>query len=129
MGRKQVKVPRVSRAEWEVMKAIWSGHPVAANEVAERLAPRHDWSPRTVKTMLNRLVRKGALGFQVQGKRYLYSPRVSQEVCVRSESESFLARVFNGQEAAILLHYARHATLTPDDIAELKRVLEQKQEH
>src|SRR5687767_6134426 len=95
--------PAISDAEWQVMDVIWGRSPVTANEVVARLAGRADWSPRTVKTMLNRLVNKGALAFQAEGKRYLYEPAVSREACVRDESSSFLARVFGGATGAALL--------------------------
>lgn len=128
MVKQQGNLPKVSDAEWEVMKVVWESSPITANDVSDKLAARHKWSPRTVKTMLNRLVKKGALDFEAQGKRYLYRPKVTQEECVRSESQSFLSRVFDGQAAEILLYYARNAKLSSGDIQELKRILEEKEE-
>ena len=121
------RIPTVSDAEWQVMDVIWeAGAPVTANDVVERLARRADWSPRTVKTMLNRLVNKGALAFQPQGKRYLYEPAVSRDACVRAQSRSFLARVFGGAAAAALLHFVEQHDLTAAEIEQLRRVLDQK---
>lgn len=122
------RLPTISDAEWQVMDVIWdSTAHVTANDVVARLAPRRTgWSPRTVKTMLNRLVKKGALTFQADGKRYLYEPVVSRDACVRAESRSFLGRVFGGATGAALLHFVEQHDLTPGEIEQLTRVLEQK---
>ena len=116
----------ISEAEWQVMDAVWAGAPVTANEIVERLAGRADWNPRTIKTMLNRLVRKGALGFQAEGKRYHYEPKVSRAECVRAQSRSFLSRVFGGATGAALLHFVEEHDLTPEEIEQLKQVLKRK---
>jgi len=119
-------VPRISDAEWEVMNVVWDDHPVGAADVVERLAAQKDWSDKTVKTLLGRLVRKGALGFEVEGLRYLYRPTVSRERCVREESRSFIERVFGGKSSPLLAHLVRDADLSADEIAELRRVLDGK---
>ena len=116
----------ISEAEWQVMDAVWAGWPVTANDVVERLAGRADWNPRTIKTMLNRLVRKGAMGFKAEGKRYHYEPRVSRAECVRAQSRSFLSRVFGGAAGAALLHFVEEHDLTADEIEQLKQVLTRK---
>src|SRR4051794_6122571 len=101
------KVPGISEAEWEVMRVVWGagGRAVTANEVVEGLEGQKEWSPRTIKTLLNRLANKGALGFEEQGKRYLYRAGVTQGQCVKEEARSFLGRVFGGTSAAPLLNY------------------------
>ena len=121
-------VPSISDAEWEVMKVVWDGHPASANDVVQRLKGRRDWSPRTIKTMLNRLVRKEALLFKPEGKRYLYSPAVSRADCVRAESQTFLHRVFEGAAGPMLVHFVRNARLSERDLGELRRILDEKQE-
>ncbi|HUU60035.1 MAG TPA: BlaI/MecI/CopY family transcriptional regulator [Phycisphaerae bacterium] len=122
------KLPRISDAEWEVMNVIWDEAPLTASEVVEALAGHRDWSPRTIKTMLNRLVRKGVLAFQSQGKRYLYRPNVTQAECVRQESQSFLERVFGGQAAPMLVQLVRSADLSADEIDQLRKILRTKKE-
>jgi len=109
------------------MQVLWERSPLAANDVVDALAAQRDWSPRTVKTMLNRLVKKGALGFEAQGKRYLYKPKVSREACVRREGRSFLSRVFGGALGPMLVHFVNEHPLRPDEIAELKKMLERKE--
>ena len=117
-------VPRISDAEWEVMRVVWKRHPIDAGSVAEVVCERRDWSERTVKTLLARLVAKGALGYDVDGKRYLYRPLVAREACVRQASRSFLERVFGGAVRPALLHLVRESDLTPEEIDELERLLE-----
>ncbi|MBC7783858.1 MAG: BlaI/MecI/CopY family transcriptional regulator [Burkholderiales bacterium] len=117
----------ISDAEWQVMDAIWSTpSAAAAAEVIASLQARTDWSPRTIKTMLNRLVKKGVLHYQADGRRYLYRAAVTREKCVRVQGRSFLDRVFGGQAGAMLAHFAKHEKLSKKDIEELKSILEQK---
>ena len=119
--------PAISDSEWDVMNILWSAQsPLAAADVVERLAAVRDWSPRTVKTLLNRLINKGALAYDLQGKRYLYRPRVSRDQCVRDETRSFLSRVFAGAPGPMLLQFVAQAKLTPDEIEALKRLLDRK---
>jgi len=117
-------VPRISDAEWEVMRVVWDRHPIEAGEVAEHVCTRRDWTERTVKTLLSRLVQKGALGFRRRGKKYRYYPRVPAEDCVREASQSFVDRVFGGAVRPALLHFAREADLSPEELAELERLLD-----
>lgn len=117
--------PHISEAEWEVMRVAWSNGEITAQEVVDELAHR-DWSPRTVKTMLNRLKTKGALSYEARGKAYVYRPAVRMEDCVREESESFLDRVFGGAAAPLLAHFVRRAQLTPEEIDDLRKILAEK---
>ena len=124
-----VKIPRISEAEWQVMDVLWSsgGAPLAAGDVVDALAKTgSDWEPATIKTMLNRLVKKGALRFKAEGKRYLYTPAVTREACVRSEGRSFLDRVFGGAAGPLIAHFVEDAKLSADEIAELRRLLDRK---
>ena len=120
-------LPAIADSEWDVMNVLWSaGAPLAASDVVARLAGVRDWSPRTVKTLLNRLINKGALAYEAEGKRYLYRPRVSREQCVRDETRSFLSRVFAGAPGPMLLQFVAQAKLSPDEIDALKRLLDKK---
>src|SRR5436305_8626918 len=107
--------PPISDAEWDVMQVLWREAPLTANEVVERIAPQKQWNPRTVKTLLNRLVGKGALGYETDGNRYRYFPAVSREDCVRSKSRSFLSRVFGGAVGPMLAHFVNEAPLTREE--------------
>jgi BlaI family penicillinase repressor len=119
--------PRISESEWEVMKICWAKTPVTAQEVIDALARQQAWHPRTVKTLLNRLVKKGALGFKKDGRAYLYEPLVTQHDCVTAESRSFLDRVFGGSLTPMLAHFVDSRKLSPAEIARLKSLLNQKE--
>ena len=109
------------------MEAVWAGAPATANEIIDRLSGRGaEWNPRTIRTMLNRLVGKRALGYTAEGKRYLYTPLVERADCVRDESRTFLSRVFGGAAGAALVHFVEEHDLTPDEIEQLKQVLRRK---
>jgi BlaI family penicillinase repressor len=117
----------ISDAEWEVMQVLWQTAPLTANDVVERVAAKNRWNPRTVKTLLNRLVKKRALGFEAEGNRYRYFPKVSRDECVRSESRSFLHRVFGGEAGAMLAHFVSETPLTAGEIEQLRRLLERRE--
>lgn len=119
-------VPRISDAEWQVMKVLWARSPLTANEVVEALEPSTTWNPRTVKTLLNRLVKKGALGYREEGRRYLYMPLVCEEACIREERRSFLRRVYGGALQPMLAQFLEEEDLTPEEVAELRRILDEK---
>jgi BlaI family penicillinase repressor len=122
------KQPTISDAEWDVMEILWgSAAPLTANDVVDGLGRKNRWSPRTVKSLLNRLVKKRALGFETEGKRYLYFPNVSRADCVRSRSSSFVASVFGGAVGPMLAHFVSEAPLTPQEIRELKEMLERRE--
>jgi BlaI family penicillinase repressor len=120
------QIPQISDAEWEVMKVVWDRGPLTAGDVVDAVAAEHDWKPRTIKTLLNRLVQKKAVEFEVEGRRYLYKARVTREACIRRESRSFLSRVFNGAVAPAVVHFLENAQLTPDEIRRLKETLERE---
>ena len=108
------------------MQIIWDDSPITASEVVRRLEPETDWKHRTIRTMLNRLVNKGALDFKVDGIRYLYLPKVKRESYVRLEAASFVERLFCGDPASLLAHFVEHGDLSSDELRELKRLLAQK---
>jgi BlaI family transcriptional regulator, penicillinase repressor len=117
--------PRISAAEWEVMKVVWKKNTCSARQVVSDLASFSDWSPATVKTLLNRLLRKGVLEFKKNGKSYLYSPLWTEEQCRKLEAESFLDRVFDGALSPMLAHFVRTRRLGKEDLEELERILQE----
>jgi len=117
----------ISDAEWQVMQVIWKlGKATAADAIAE-LARSTQWSHRTIRTLLARLVEKKALVATPDGNRYVYRALVTRRKCVRTESRSFLNKVFAGDEAELLVHFVQDARITPQQIDELKRLLDAKQ--
>ncbi len=118
-------IPRISETEWEVMKVVWDQAPCSASQIIASLN-RHDgaWHPKTVKAFLNRLVKKKALGFKLDGRAYLYHPLVRQSECAEAASESFLERVFGGSFQPMLAHFVARKRLSKEEIRELKKLLE-----
>jgi len=121
------RTPPISDAEWEVMNVLWEQSPRTASEVVEILGTRMRWNPSTVKTLLGRLAKKGVIRFRSEGNRYLYTPAIPRERYVRTESQSFIERVF-GSEAPMILHFVREARLSTEEIEELRRILDEKEE-
>ncbi|MFC1461891.1 BlaI/MecI/CopY family transcriptional regulator [Verrucomicrobiota bacterium] len=121
------RVPGISPAEWEVMRVVWAKAPITANEVVDELSGSTDWNDRTIRTMLGRLVTKGALTYRSKKNTYLYRPRVEPEECRKAESRSFLDRVFAGEAGPALIHFAKHADLSRTDVRELRRILSKKE--
>jgi len=121
------KIPDISEAEWKIMKVLWAKAPQPAYDIMQTVAAER-WHPNTVKTMLTRLHRKNALAITKYKNLHLYEPIVTQEQCVRAESDSFLDRVFGGAIKPLLLHFAQKQNLTKAEIAELKRILEKGDE-
>lgn len=117
--------PAVTDAEWRIMDTLWSRGPATAADVVAALAGSTDWSPRTVKTLLGRLLRKKALGHRTDGNRYTYFAKVSREACLRRESRSFTDRLFAGDGLQAVLHLARTADLSPRDLQLLRKLLKE----
>jgi BlaI family penicillinase repressor len=119
-------IPQISDAEWEVMKAVWDGAPLTAGEVVDRVAAEQKWKPRTTKTLLNRLVKKGAVAMDADGRRYVYRAKVARDAVVRRETRSFLSRVFDGAAAPAIVHFLEQGKLTPDEIRRLRETLDRE---
>ena len=116
---------RISEAESIVMDVLWARHPQSAEDVVAALARSQDWQEPTIKTLLNRLLKKGAIRAEREGRRYLYAPVLRREDWVLGESESLLERMFNGRIAPLVAHFSEHRKLDRKDIAELRKLLEE----
>jgi BlaI family transcriptional regulator, penicillinase repressor len=119
-------VPRISEAEWEVMKVFWAQSPATANDVIDVLGDKTDWKPATIKSLISRLAKKNAIGFNQDGKTYLYFPLVSEEECLKAESQSFLQRLYGGALKPMFVNFLKQEELTPDDVEELKKILDER---
>lgn len=116
----------ISESEWLVMEALWEQSPQTASEVAEAVRSPTGWADNTVRTLLTRLIAKGAVTRRPGASSVReFLPIVRREECVRAESQSFLARVFKGSAKPLLAHFAENARLSPDEVQELKRLLDQ----
>jgi BlaI family penicillinase repressor len=122
------KLPRISESEWLVMRVLWSKSPLAAQEVFEQLEGTTKWKPKTAKTLIDRLVKKGAVKYEKDGRRYMYYPAVGRDEYVTKERRSFVRRIYGGIAKPMLAAFLEDAELSADDISELKEILEQKTE-
>lgn len=123
---RKTKLPDISDAELVVMKVVWARPPVTANQVVSALENQAQWKPKTIQTLLSRLVRKGALAFDRRGREYLFRPLINAEDFAHAASRSFLHRLFDGEIAPFLACFLEHEKLTREEIAELRRILEAK---
>jgi len=123
---KQTRIPRISDTEWEVMKVIWTEGSTTADVVIEQLQKQDPtWHPKTAKTLLNRLLKKGALGYDKTGRAYIYRALVNEKECQDAVSKSFLERVFGGSLRPMLAHFVERKKISPKEAAELRRILSQ----
>jgi len=122
------EIPKISEAEWEVLRVLWEKETCTASEVVEVLADNTDWKPTTIKTLLARLVKKNAVGFREVDRTYSYFPLITQTECIKVENRSFLQRVYGGALKPMLAQFIRDEKLTADDIEELKRLLDERSE-
>jgi BlaI family penicillinase repressor len=120
-----MKSVKISDAEWQVMNLLWERSPLTGGEIIAALQKNSAWQPRTIRTLVDRLVKKGALKVIAEGKRR-FAPLVSLEACIRVESRSFMERVFGGRPVSMLLHMIKDAKLTREEIEQLKKLLAEK---
>jgi len=118
-----VEATPISEAEAMVMEVLWRASPRSAEEVIAALADPNGWAEATVKTLLNRLLNKGAIEAEKDGRRYLYSPVLRRDAWVQQQSEGLLARLFGGRVAPLVAHFSERGQLSAADVAELKRLV------
>lgn len=116
----------ISDAEAQVMRQLWQRAPQAADEIAAALGPQQGWALATVKTLLNRLLKKGAVTAERDGRRFLYSPAVPEETWVADTGLSLIDRLFGGRLAPLVAQFATERKLSPDDVAALKALLKEQ---
>ncbi len=121
------RTPRISEAEWEVMKVLWERSPRTANDIVEELTGRTAWKRETIRTLINRLVSKKVLKFEKIGRQYHYRPRVSEGECVRAETQSFVRRFGAGSIEPLLAAFVEEKELSAENIARLRQILDQTQ--
>jgi predicted transcriptional regulator len=115
---------QISDAESVVMQALWRSSPLAAEEVFAAVAGEQDWQEPTVKTLLNRLLKKGAISAERDGRRFLYSPVLDRATWLGQQSEGLLDRLFGGRIGPMVAHFSERGRLTKKDLAELRKLLE-----
>lgn len=114
---------RISEAELDIMAVLWTEAPLSASDIAARAPARRDWSATTVKTMLSRLVDKGALATEAQGRRFLYRPLIERDRLAGAQAGRLVDRLFGGRISPLVAHLAERRDLEPDDLAALEQLI------
>ena len=119
--------PEISEAEYQVMKSIWSADiPLNTNEVVERLEVFTSWKPKTIHTLLSRLVKKGALQYKKDGRVFVYTPLVKESDILAKENDNFLNRFYDGALDSMIVNLLEQDKLSDDDILALRKILDEK---
>ncbi|ACZ10192.1 Regulatory protein BlaI [Sebaldella termitidis] len=118
----------ISEAEYQVMKLIWDKAPVSTKEVTEILTVESSWKPKTIQTLLSRLVKKGAIGYKKEGRVFVYTPLIKEEDYVEQESSSFLNKFYDGALNSMVVNFLEQDKLTENDINELKKILDMEKD-
>ncbi len=116
-------LPQISEAEYEVMKIVWKYAPISTNEITEKLLRTTSWSPKTIQTLIKRLVTKGALAYEKESRVFVYTPLVKENEYIGQESRSFLKRYFNGDITAMLSAYMENDKLSETELEQLRSLL------
>lgn len=120
------RLPQITEAEFEIMKIVWKYAPISTNEITEKLIQTTQWSPKTIQTLIKRLVTKGALSYEKQSRVFVYTPLVKEDEYIGQESTSFLKRFYNGNITAMLSSYIENDKLSDTEIDELRSLLSKK---
>ena len=120
------ELPKIADSEWRVMQVLWRGGPQTANDVVSALSSDVKWKPRTIKTLIGRLAKKGAIKVTEEGHRYRYSAAVDESARIQSETRSFVRRVYKGAMTPVLAAFLEDADLADEEIDELQQILDQK---
>lgn len=121
------EMPRITEAEWVVMKVFWQKSPQTANEAVNALQDSN-WNPKTIRTLINRLQKKKALGYEKDGRHYRYFSLIQEDECVLKETNSLFSRAGTAVLKPMLAALLREQKLSAKEIAELKEILDHKKE-
>lgn len=121
-------IPSISESEWEIMNVLWEEAPQTASDIISSLQESTDWKPKTIRTLLDRLVQKDVVGVNKNLRVYTFYPLYTQEECQRAETESFINRIYGGTLKSMLVQFIQEDTLSDDDINELRFMLNKKPE-
>lgn len=119
-------LPQISEAEYEVMKVVWKHAPISTNEITQQLLKTTSWSPKTIQTLIKRLVNKGALSYEKQSRMFVYTPMVKENEYIGQESSSFLERFYGGNITAMVSAYLENDKLSEAEIETLRGLLSKK---
>lgn len=124
-GFMEQQMTDISKAEFEVLEVLWQAYPAAASDIVSRLNEKKTWHEKTVKTLLNRLVKKQAVSFTKEQRRYLYSPLFAREDYTTEASQSLIERLFSGKVSPLVAGFAKNKSLQKEDVEALKSLIDQ----
>lgn len=119
-------IPKISDAEWEVMKLLWKDNPKTSEEIIESLIKKMGWTSQSIKTYLTRLVKKDVVTYKKEGRIYYYYPNISEKKCIRKESKTFIEKVYDGAVNMFVSSFISDRDLTMDEIDNLEKILKEK---
>ena len=114
---------QISDAESRIMEALWRKSPLTAEQIFAKVAPENDWAPGTVKTLITRLLKKKAIAGAREDEAYCYRPLIERSTWVQAESQGLLDRLFKGEVAPLVAHFAENRQLSAKDIRQLKALI------
>ncbi|QUH25209.1 BlaI/MecI/CopY family transcriptional regulator [Serpentinicella alkaliphila] len=120
------RAPNITDAEWEVMKLIWNNNPSTSEQIISALSPKMGWSAQTIKTLINRLLKKGIIDFEKEGRIYKYYPLVPREDYIKTENRSFLEKVYDGALSMLVSNFLEEESLSENEIEKIQKILEKK---
>lgn len=119
---------QISESEWKVMQVLWSGGAMPLGEIIKKLASENEWNGNTIRTLVVRLVEKGAVSAEKQGRNYVYSAISPENECVLKETEHFLGRIFNGSPSRLFAALSSGGKLSDQDISEIETMIQRLKE-
>ncbi len=122
-----MEIKSISDSEWLVMEVLWDHYPSTAREIIEALTGEKNWSPKTIKTLLSRLVKKNIISFSQEGRSYKYKPLVKRDDIEKTERLSFLKKVYRGSVNPMLAAFIKESKMSPKEISELRSLLDSKE--
>ncbi|SHJ32070.1 BlaI family transcriptional regulator, penicillinase repressor [Clostridium cavendishii DSM 21758] len=117
--------PNISDAEWAVISTLWDKSPLTSTEIIEKVSKTNDWNPKTIHTLISRLVKKEAITAIKEGNFYKYSPNYTKEELSNHETKSFLKKIYNGSLNMLIANFIKEETLTKNELDELKKILKE----
>ncbi|WP_129595696.1 BlaI/MecI/CopY family transcriptional regulator [Anaerophilus nitritogenes] len=121
-------IPKISESELEIMKLLWKSSPLSSNDIISLLDKKMNWSDQTIKTFINRLLKKQVITFEKSGKNYLYSPSISYDAYLKIENSSFLQKIYDGALSMLFSKFLEEENLSTKEIEDLQKILEEKKE-
>ncbi|MGN7310939.1 penicillinase repressor BlaI [Alkalicoccobacillus gibsonii] len=118
-------IPNISESEWEIMNTLWAKADLTASEIISSLQENTNWKPKTIRTLLDRLVQKQVVGVNKTQRVYTFLPLYTQEECRRAETKTFIKRIYGGTVKSMLAQFIEEESLSSDEISELRSMLDE----